>query len=214
MIQIYIIDDHKMVIQGIELLLADLSEIEIVGHALNAEDALKELPNINPDVVLLDINMPGMNGIDACKHITKLLPDINVIALTMHKENSLIKMILANGAKGYVLKNAGKADLVEAIKMVHKGKIYLDDFANDIVIKSMTDGKRKKQSSSLFPKLSRREKDVMKLILEEYTTQEIADKLFISFGTVETHRRNMLVKTGTRNTAGLVRVVLEYGLHQ
>ena len=133
----------------------------------------------------------------------------------MHKESSLIKLMLSKGAKGYVLKNATSEELVTAIKTVYDGKMYLDDTANEIVINTMTNSNKKKnQQQSPFPKLSRREKEVLQLILNEHTTQEIADKLFISFGTVETHRRNMLIKTGTRNTAGLVRVALEYELHK
>ncbi|KQC30883.1 response regulator transcription factor [Flagellimonas eckloniae] len=214
MIRVCIVDDHKMVIEGFQLLLKDEDGIAVVGHALNAEVALETMQEIAPDVILLDINMPGMNGIDACKSLVKLIPNIKIIAITMHKESSLIKMMLGNGAKGYVLKNAGKDELVEAIRTVYKGKMYLDDVSNEVIINTLSDKKKGNASNGLFPKLSRREKEVLNLILNEHTTQEIADKLFISFGTVETHRRNMLIKTGTRNTAGLVRVALEYELHK
>ena len=213
MIKVFVVDDHKMVIEGFELLLKDVAGIEVVGHELNADTALKSAPKIQPDVILLDINMPGMNGIDACKEFKKLLPEVKIIAITMHKEGSLIKMMLGNGAMGYVLKNAGREELIQAIKTVYGGKMYLDDLANDIVINTMTNSKSRR-SASPFPKLSRREKEVLRLILNEHTTQEIADKLYISFGTVETHRRNMLLKTGTRNTAGLVKVALEYRLQE
>ncbi|GAB5476530.1 MAG: response regulator transcription factor [Maribacter sp.] len=214
MITVFIIDDHKMVIEGLKLLLKDEKDIEVVGHEYSAWAAYEVLPKIQPDVVLLDINMPEINGIDACKHLTALIPNLKIIAITMHKEASLIKMMLANGAKGYVLKNAGKNELVEAIQTVQKGKMFLDEISNEIVINTMSNSKKKNTNAALFPKLSRREKEVLKLILDEHTTQEIADKLFISFGTVETHRRNMLIKTGTRNTAGLVRIALEYELHK
>ena len=123
--------------------------------------------------------------------------------------------MLSKGAKGYVLKNTGSEELATAIKTVYNGKMYLDDTANEIVINAMTNSiNHKKREQSPFPKLSRREKEVLDLILKEHTTQEIAEKLNISFGTVETHRRNMLIKTGTRNTAGLVRVSLEYELNK
>ncbi|WP_136468608.1 response regulator [Flagellimonas onchidii] len=214
MIKVFIVDDHKMVIEGFRLLLKDETGIEVVGHEFNAEAALDSISEATPNVILLDINMPGMNGIDACKQLMKMMPAVKIIAITMHKESSLIKMMLGNGAKGYVLKNAGKEELIEAIETVYKGKMYLDDISNEIVINTMTNSKKSSQYNTLFPKLSRREKEVLQLILDEHTTQEIADKLFISFGTVETHRRNMLIKTGTRNTAGLVRVALEYELHK
>ncbi|MEC8830832.1 MAG: response regulator transcription factor, partial [Bacteroidota bacterium] len=213
MINVFIIDDHQMVIEGFKLLLQNEVEIKVVGSELDAKKALQLLPEINPDVILLDINMPELNGIDACKKITKLGLASKVIAITMHKESSLIRQMLNNGAKGYVLKNAGKKELVEAIKSVFEGKTYLDETSKEIVFNMMTNDKKIKETSSLFPKLSRREKEVLQLILDEHTTQEIADKLFISFGTVETHRRNMLIKTGTRNTAGLVKVAMEYSLH-
>ena len=130
----------------------------------------------------------------------------------MHKEGSLIKMMLSNGAKGYVLKNAGQKILIKAIETVYSGKMFLDQTVNDIVINSVAS--KSKRSHAPYPTISRREKEVLQLILDEHTTQEIADKLFISFGTVETHRRNMLIKVGAKNTAGLVKFALEYELHK
>lgn len=211
MIHVFIVDDHKMVIDGMKLLLKDEPSITVVGTALNGEDGLAKIPQQHVDVVLLDINMPGMNGIDTCKKLLSELPEIKVVAISMHKESSLIKLMLNNGAKGYVLKNAGQDEVIDAIKTVHEGKMYLDDTVNEIVLNSVLKNGNEKVKSP-FPTLSRREKDVLRLILDECTTQEIADKLFISFGTVETHRRNMLIKTGARNTAGLVRTAIEYDL--
>ncbi|HBR54854.1 MAG TPA: response regulator transcription factor [Flavobacteriaceae bacterium] len=211
MIHVFIVDDHKMVIDGMKLLLKDEATIKVVGTALNGEEGLVEIPKQPVDVVLLDINMPGMNGIETCKELLKLNPDLKIVAISMHKESSLIKLMLNNGAKGYVLKNAGQDEVIDAIKTVNEGKMYLDDTVNEIVLNSVLKNGSEKVTSP-FPTLSRREKDVLKLILDECTTQEIADKLFISFGTVETHRRNMLIKTGARNTAGLVRTAIEYDL--
>ncbi|MCC5932028.1 MAG: response regulator transcription factor [Cyclobacteriaceae bacterium] len=211
MIEVLIVDDHKMVIEGMQLLLHDQEEIKVTGFALSGEEAIELVPVLKPDVILLDINMPGINGIDTCKSILSSFPDIKIIAISMHKESSLIKLMLGNGAKGYVLKNAGKDEIVKAIQSCYLGKVYLDDTVNEIIINSVTNTSKQKISDT-FPHLSRREKDVLRLIMDEYTTQEIADKLFISFGTVETHRRNMLIKTGARNTVGLVKLALEYNL--
>ncbi|QNJ98074.1 response regulator [Constantimarinum furrinae] len=213
MIKVLIVDDHKMVIDGLQLLLKNQQGIEVCGTALTGEEGISQLESVSPDVVLLDINMPGMNGIDTCKKMVQLQPELKIIAISMHKESSLIKLMLGNGAKGYVLKNAGQDEVIEAIQTVYGGKMYLDDTVNEIVVNSVANNSSKKTSSP-FPTLSRREKEILELILEEYTTQEIAEKLFISFGTVETHRRNMLIKTGARNTAGLVRISLEYELHK
>lgn len=215
MIKVYIVDDHKMVIEGLKLVLEPYEDITYLGCSNSGDEVLVKEWEELPDVILLDINMPGKNGIDTCDLLLKKYPDIKIIAITMHKESSLIKLMLSKGAKGYVLKNAGSEELVTAIKTVYEGKMYLDNTANEIVINTMTSTSNvKKREQSPFPKLSRREKEVLQLILNEHTTQEIADKLIISFGTVETHRRNMLIKTGTRNTAGLVRVSLEYELHK
>ncbi len=212
MIKVFIIDDHQMVIEGLKLSLESVSDIETIGHALNGEDGIKQVQELKPDVILLDINMDGLNGIDTCKLLVKDNPDVKIIGISMHKETSLIKLMLNSGARGYVLKNAGQAQVTEAIKTVHEGKTFLGNIVKEIILDSMTSGDKNQTLSSPFPTLSRREKDVLKLILEEYTTQEIADQLFISFGTVETHRKNMLSKTGARNTAGLVRISIEYNL--
>tara|TARA_R100000935_G_C2842059_1_gene171992 strand:+ start:37156 stop:37797 length:642 start_codon:yes stop_codon:yes gene_type:complete len=211
MIHVFIVDDHKMVIDGMQLLLKDETDITVVGTALTGEESIVEIPKQQVDVVLLDINMPGINGIETCKKLLKDNTDLKIVAISMHKESSLIKLMLNNGAKGYVLKNAGQDEVIDAIKTVHQNKMYLDDTVNEIVLNSVLKNGSEKITSP-FPTLSRREKDVLRLILDECTTQEIADKLFISFGTVETHRRNMLIKTGVRNTAGLVRTALEYNL--
>ena len=212
MISVFIIDDHKMVIEGLKLMLQNNSNIKVIGYSLNGEDGIIQVAKTNPDIVLLDINMPGLNGIDTCKKLRKENTERKIIAISMHKESSLIKLMLSNGAKGYVLKNAGQEEVIEAINKVNQGKIYLDETVNEIVVNSVANSPKK--TASPFPTLSRREKEVLQLILEECTTQEIADKLFISFGTVETHRRNMLIKVGARNTAGLVRIALEYELNK
>ncbi|HHH49748.1 MAG TPA: response regulator transcription factor [Saprospiraceae bacterium] len=211
-IKVFIIDDHKMIIDGLQLMLQEENNIILSGWALSGQEAIEKLKECDTDVVLLDINMPEMNGIDTCKLLLKQNPDLKIIAITMHKESSLIKLMLSSGAKGYVLKNAGQEEVLEAILTVYQGKMYLDDTVNEIVLTNMANNTKKTKSP--FPSLSRREKEVLHLILDEYTTQEIANQLFISFGTVETHRRNMLIKLGARNTAGLVKIALEYELHK
>ncbi len=212
MINVFIVDDHRMVIEGLQLLLQNEPNIQVTGTALSGEEAIANITNQPVDVVLLDINMPGINGIETCKLLMKSHPQLKIIAISMHKESSLIKLMLGNGAKGYVLKNAGQDEVVDAITKVYEGKNYLDDTVNEIVLKSVMNQSEKKRTNP-FPSLSPREKDVLQCILDELTTQEIADRLHISFGTVETHRRNMLIKTGARNTAGLVRIALEYELN-
>ena len=212
MINVFIVDDHRMVIEGLCLLLQDVPDLKIAGTAISGEEAIARIPNAEVDVVLLDINMPGINGIDTCKQLLKSNPELKIVAISMHKESSLIKLMLSNGAKGYVLKNAGQDEVITAITEVYNGKNYLDHDVSEIVLNSVM-SQTSKKSSNPFPSLSPREKDVLHCILDELTTNEIAERLHISFGTVETHRRNMLIKTGARNTAGLVRIAIEYELH-
>ncbi|MBL4663612.1 MAG: response regulator transcription factor [Flavobacteriaceae bacterium] len=212
MINVFIVDDHKMVIEGLCLLLQDVPDLQIVGTAISGEEAIARIPNTKADVILLDINMPGINGIDTCKQLLKTNAELKIVAISMHKESSLIKLMLSNGAKGYVLKNAGRDEVITAITEVYCGKNYLDKDVSEIVLNSVMNQTKKKHNNP-FPSPSPREKDVLHCILDELTTNEIAEQLHISFGTVETHRRNMLIKTGARNTAGLVRIAIEYELH-
>lgn len=215
MITVCIVDDHALVIEGLKLLLASNTEIEVVGTANSAEELFTIEWEKVPDVFLLDINLPGKNGIETCEDVLKVYPTAKVIAITTHKESSLIKLMLKKGALGYVLKNTESKELVTAIKTVYNGEMYVDAIVNKILIGDLSkQTSTRKNTDSIFPKFSRREKEVLELILKEYTTGEIAEKLNIGFGTVETHRRNMLVKTGARNTAGLVRIALEYELHK
>lgn len=213
MIRVHICDDHKLVAEGIELMLKDESDIQFAGATHSAEDLIA-LSNGEKDfcnVLLLDINLPKMNGIEACKTLKANVPKVNVIALSMLKELSLVKLMLKSGANGYLVKNAGKDEIMAAIRSVASGKKYIDDDLKDLLLEDFTSGKSKKDHE-IFPSLSRREKEVLNLILQEFTAVEIAEKLFISNGTVETHRRNMLSKLGVRNTAGLVRMAMEYNL--
>ena len=211
MINLFIADDHQLVIDGIKLMLSDEEDIVCKGEANDGAAALEGLKQANYDIILLDINMPKINGVDACRQIRRDYPNIRILILSMLKEASMIKMMLKNGANGYLLKNAGKADILKAIRTVVKGQQYFSPEVADIVMASLA-GAEKKEQKSPFPQLSRREKQVLQLIVNEYTTGEIASELGISFGTVETHRRNLLIKLGARNTAGLVRTGLEYGL--
>lgn len=210
MISIAIIDDHKIVIEGLTLMLLNASNIKLIGSAQTGEKALKLIKHKKPDVVLLDINLPDINGTNLCKILLKENKNTKIIALSMHKESSIIKLMLKNGASGYLLKSVGQDELITAIKDANNGKTYIGEATKEIILNTFQNTNSKKESP--FPSLSRREKDVLKLIFDEYTTQEIADKLHIGFGTVETHRRNMMSKLGVRNTAGLVKVTLEYNL--
>lgn len=211
MIKLLLCDDHPLVIEGLKLILADDERFKIVGEVYNGKEALEFLANNEVHILLMDINMPVLNGLETAKIIEKEFPDLKVVMLSMLNDSHLIKNLIEHGIKAYLMKNAGQEEIVETILKVHAGKTAFD---NDLLMEIMNLKKlrRKKKENSLFPKLSRREKEILALIVDEHTTAEIAQKLFISFGTVETHRRNMLNKLGLRNTAGLVRVAIEFDI--
>ena len=209
MIRVCITDDHQLVLEGLALLLHGHDDINIASRCQNVTALFEFLETETTDVILLDINLPDMNGIEACKIIKKKYPDVKVIGLSMVAENSLIRLMLKNGADGYLHKNAGKEDIFQAITDVMNGKIYLSREVNELLL-GETESIR--YANAPFPKLSSRETQILTMIVDEKTTQEISEELFISFGTVETHRRNIMLKLGAKNTAGLVRIALEYKL--
>ncbi|MCZ6694345.1 MAG: response regulator transcription factor, partial [Bacteroidetes bacterium] len=173
MITVLIADDHQVLIDGLKTMLDKENDIMVIGQASDGEEVFDRLKEQQPDVILLDINMPKMDGIDACKRITKEYPESKVLALTMYGEGSFITSMLKSGAKGYILKNSSKDQLIQAIKSVNAGENYYSQEVTKILISSLMPGKTI-SSNPLFPKITRREKEILKLIMEEYTTQEIA----------------------------------------
>lgn len=211
MIRVTIIDDHLLFAEGVIRLLSDLPDISITScfksyRELSENDDLK-----NFDVLLLDINLDTESGIDICKKIKLKSKRIKIIALTMINELSVIRKMINSGADGYLLKNVDKTELSIAIHDVYSGKHYFGKNTSHIIYNKIISD-QDNNSLDIIPSISRREKEVLELIVQEFTTQEIADALHIGFSTVETHRRNLSVKLGARNTAGLVRIALEYGL--
>lgn len=213
MIRIMIADDHNMFVEGIESILEGIENIQVVAKCYNGLEVFDKIANTPVDVILLDINLPGMNGLEVTQKLSKEYPDVKVLALSMHNEESFVTEILKHGAQGYILKNTDKKELINAIEMVNNGQSYFSDEVTETIMKSLVNQRTgSKKSSMLTPKISRREKDVLELIVREHTTQEIANTLFISLKTVESHRRSLLTKLGVRNTAGLVRVAIEHQL--
>jgi DNA-binding NarL/FixJ family response regulator len=209
MIRVAATDDHVMVLQGIETMLMTSSEITVISTYRNCKETLEGINRDLPDVLLLDINLPDCNGIEFCKILHKEYPDIHIIALTNFDETAFVKNIIRNGAKGYLLKNTDKQELETAIKKVYRGEQYLQ---KSIQKKLLDESFGITSRQSFIPKLTRREQEVLKLIVDGLTTQEIAKKLFISVKTVETHRSHLIQKLDVRNTAGLVRIAIEKGL--
>lgn len=201
-INVAITDDHSMVLEGIQAMLDGLEGLSVVGTYKNAAETLKHISKDKADVLLLDINLPDINGIDLCKKLLKKNKDLKILALTNFDESSFVRRIINNGAHGYLLKNTDKTELLEAIKKVLSGEQFIQA---DIKTKLLNRALGKKSNSTLGPKLTRREHEVLVAISEELTTQEIALKLFISPKTVESHRMNLMTKLGAKNSIGIIK---------
>ena len=200
-IKLFIVDDHFMVIEGIHSLLQHEQDIEWMGHAGNAASCMAFLQHQTPDVILMDINLPDKSGIDLCKEVKQQHPHINILGLSTFNQQSFIEKMIANGASGYVLKNASQPELMEAIQTVANGKQFLSFDAAQAL--------RKPDTEPNAPVITRREKEVLLLIADGMTNNEISKVLFISSTTVDTHRKNLLTKFEAKNSASLIRIAAQ-----
>lgn len=216
MIRVLIVDDHAMFVDGLGYIIEREKDIEIVGACLTGRDVFIKAPLKEVDVMLLDINLPDMSGIDVCKKIISLHPHIKILVLSMFDEESYITELLRCGALGYILKNTGRRELLMAIRTVAGGKTYFSESITKTIMNSLMhkNNKKKERAIRLVPKITKREREVLDLIIKENTNQEIAKTLFISLKTVEAHRSSLLSKLNARNTAGLVRIAMENKLLQ
>jgi DNA-binding NarL/FixJ family response regulator len=209
-IKVLIADDHKIIRVGLRGILDKTNEVEVVAEAEDGNQVLEILKSIVTDVVLMDIDMGRTSGIETTKKVKETFPDIRVLALTMHEEQDNVIQMLEAGASGYLLKNTGVEELLAALHAVVKGDSYFSNTISATLLKALTNIKAtsKTKYNKDIP-LSDREIEVLKLIAGEYTNGEIAEKLFISIRTVDTHRRNILEKLQLKNTAGLVKYAIE-----
>lgn len=211
MIDILIADDHKVFREGLHSLLSNLSDIRVIGEAANGREVLALLKTQRPDIILMDIAMGDTSGIDTTRLVKERHPDVRILVLSMHAESRYIVKMLEAGASGYLLKDAGSAEMVTAIRTVYAGDTYYSRQVSDTLIEHLTRGSQRKANNTGVP-LTKRELEVLQLIGEEYSNPEIAEKLSISIRTVDTHRRNLLEKLGAKNTAGLVKHAIRLGL--
>lgn len=200
MIKVFIIDDHQVIIEGIRVLLENEKDIEWLGSTKTPDKLMVFLQNEQPDVLLMDISLPQKNGLDVCKEVKQKYPSIHIIGLSNSDQASTIRKMLENGASGYLLKDASKSEILEALHTVVKGNIFMNFSVSQVL--------KKHQPSESLPILTRREKEVLELIATGLTNQEIADKLFLDVTTINSHRKNMLTKYQVKNTAALVSFVL------
>ena len=211
MYTLLLVDDHQIIRDGIRFYFEEDKEFTIEDEAENGVQALELLKEKSYDIVLTDINMPEMDGVDLMKNIKEQYPDQKVLVLSMFNEAAYINKMIALGANGYILKKSTKNELVDAIKKILSGGDHYSDEVYKTIIGNIA-GRKPKQRLTLETDLSEREKEILVLITNEYSNQEIADRLFISIRTVETHKRNLLEKTGCKNVAGLVMYAVERNL--
>ncbi len=211
-INIVIADDHRIFREGLAELLGKEKKLNIVGGTGSRDELLAILKDQSIGVVIMDIDMGEVSGIDLTREIRQMDPSIKVLALSMHGDKSYIVKMLEAGAQGYILKNAGKEEMLNAIHTVANGNTYLSSQVSAKLIEQLTNPAASKKVKPEGIPLTDREIEVLQLIAEEYSNSEIAEKLFISIRTVDTHRRNLLEKLGVKNTAGLVKYAIQKGL--
>ncbi|WP_374445226.1 response regulator [Epilithonimonas sp.] len=212
-IRVLIVDDHQLMIEGLKALLQDEENISFVAGATSHQETMAVLEQQNIDVILMDINMPETSGIEITKKVKECYPDIKIVALTMHDDISVISKMIRAGASGYVMKKTNMHEVIDAVRTVHRSGKYLSAGAQNIIMDNlMSPEELMDDKSNAKPLLSSREMDVLKLIATELSNEQIGEKLFISERTVEVHRRNIFIKTGTKSVVGLMKFAIQKGL--
>jgi two-component system, NarL family, response regulator NreC len=213
-IRVLLADDHTLIRSGIATLLQSNKDFLVVGEAADGEEAVRKTGELKPTVVVLDLSMPKLSGIEATKQIRKKFPGVNVLVLTMHENEEYVYQILKSGAAGYVLKSAGKDELIAAIRAAAKGEKYFSPRISQLMAEGYV--RRAEQGPSDADSgdvpLTRRELEILALVVDGLTNQQIADQLFISPRTVDTHRTNIMQKLNIHDLANLVRFAIDHGI--
>ena len=210
--RIVIAEDQKILREGLRSLLAAKPNYEVIGEAEDGLETIRLVRDTTPDLVLLDLSMPRLDGLSAMRDIKKLCPETKILALTVHTDEEYVLEAFREGADGYCLKDAGRAELKMSIESVLSGKPYFSPGISEKVLEGYLEGRKKLKPTSSWETVTRREREVLKLIGEAYTNKEIADLLSISVKTVEKHRSNIMEKLDLRNTAALTAYAIEKGL--
>jgi DNA-binding NarL/FixJ family response regulator len=210
-VRVLLADDHPIVLQGLRRLLESKSDFLVVGETGDGLEVLPLAEQYKPDVLIIDLMMPGLNGLEVTRQVCQRLKGIRVIVLTMHKDDGYVIQALQNGASGYVIKDTGPTELVEAIHQVMQGRRYLSQAISDR-FNDQTLFHPEKQLEDLYNQLTNREREVLQLVAEGYTGQEIAKRLSISPRTAEQHRANVMRKLGFQNQREIVRYAIKKGI--
>ena len=206
--KILLVDDHKIVRQALKSLLVGSNGQFVIQEAKEGREALEKVRQQSFDLVITDVNMPNLHGAELTKQLLQIDPELKILALSMMDDNSNIRQMLGAGAMGYILKDCDEHELVDAIETVLKGEQYYSPKVQRVVMQSLS----QKNTRSKEQTLSNREKEILYWLFKENSNKEIAEKLFISLRTVETHKRNIMEKTGARNLAGLVKYAIRHNL--
>jgi len=211
-VRILVVDDHAIVREGVRMILAKENDLEVVGEAGDGQQALDLTELLRPDVIIMDISMPGMGGIEATQTVRAKHPEVQVLALTMHEDESYVFQLLRAGAAGYVLKRAAAQDLVQAVRAAAKGEAFLYPSVARKVVEDYLRRVETGEERERYDGLTTREKEILTLIAQGLSNQQIAEKLFISIKTVQTHRAHILEKLGLHDRTELVRYAIRKGL--
>ena len=214
-IRVMIADDHAILRAGLRSLLALQEDMELIAEAIDGQDAVNKAEQNKPDVLLMDITMPGMNGIEALKHVRKVSPGSRVLILTMHDDHAYLRSVLAAGGSGYLVKRAADTELLAAIRTVHQGRSYIDVGLENNQLQAVLDNDEQEALDAggrSLDTLSERERQVLELVALGYTHKEVGEELSVSVKTVETYRSRLSEKLGLRSRAELVKFALDRGL--
>ncbi len=210
-IRVFLVDDHLILREGIRLLLSRAPDIEIVGEVGSGEEAVAAAGQVRPDVILMDITMPGMSGLEATSQIKQTNPDIKILVLTMHESDQYFFKMLDAGVSGYFVKGGSSSELVSAIRSVWRGDVFLYPTMAKKLLSDYLQRVKSGQSLESYDGLTNREREIIKLIAEDNNNQEIAERLVLSPATVQTHRANIMAKLGLHSRAELVKYAIKHG---
>jgi two-component system, NarL family, response regulator NreC len=211
-IRILLADDHTILRAGLKMMLNAQPDMEVIGEAQDGRQAIHEAQRLQPDVILMDITMPDMNGIEATKQIKRAQPEIKVLVLTMHEHDEYIFQALRAGASGYMLKEAADTELITALHVVQSGQFYLSPAAQSVMVGDYLQRVRTGEEKDSYSSLTEREREILKLVAEGYTNNQIAERLVISPKTVDTHRTHIMDKLNLHSRAELVKYAMRRGL--